>query len=540
MQGIADFADGLLGGMMLVALAVIVGGPAFALLVLDPRARRADAPAGRRCLDVLLAAAVGLALLQAAALGVRTIVLFGGAGAPAAEALTAATWLRAGVARGLAAALVAGVVWRIRAKRGDGAWGAIVAVVAVLLTAGAWLVHAVGRLEYRGALMMVTVLHQSAAGAWMGGLVHLGAYARLGARDPEARAGWPTAVARFSRLAIGSVVAVLVTAVPLGWAYLGSVGGLVGTAYGSLVVTKIGLMVVALALGAINFRAARADTGPDAPIRTRVPHLVEAETFVLAILLFTAATLAAQPPAIDVVAERATAAEVAEVFRPKVPTLRTPSLEAKRRDVSDPYAVVGGERTSTAYSWSNFTHNVAGIVVGAMALMALVASAGRVRLARHWPAGLVVLAVFVFLRSSGSDGAWPFGDAPFWLGDAEGFQHRLGAFLALALGVVEWRARVRPRPGSALPYVFPVLAMVGGVMLLTHSHTAFELKSNYLIQVTHSTMGALAVLIACGRWLELRLAPRAGGTAGALSHVAMLLLALVLVFYREANVVPDE
>jgi hypothetical protein len=49
-------------------------------------------------------------------------------------------------------------------------------------------------------------------------------------------------------------------------------------------------------------------------------------------------------------------------------------------------------------------------------------------------------------------------------------------------------------------------------------------------------MGALAVLLACGRWLELRSGPTAGRVAGAGASVAMLLIALVLIFYREANV----
>jgi putative copper resistance protein D len=267
-----------------------------------------------------------------------------------------------------------------------------------------------------------------------------------------------------------------------------------------------------------------------------VPHLAEAEILVLGLLLFAAATLASQPPAVDVTTERATPAEVAEVFAPKWPTLRTPSLDDKRRDGSDPYAVVGGERSATAYQWSNFSHNVAGLALGAMAVLALVAGAGGARWTRHWPIGLVVLSGFLFLRTSASEGTWPFGPAPFF-GDAEALQHRLGAILALALGLAEWRARTRPRTESALPYVFPALAAVGGVLLLTHAHAAFELKSNYLIQVTHSTMGALAVLLACGRWLELRLGSRDGRTAGALAHVAMLLIALVLVFYREANVV---
>ena len=51
----------------------------------------------------------------------------------------------------------------------------------------------------------------------------------------------------------------------------------------------------------------------------------------------------------------------------------------------------------------------------------------------------------------------------------------------------------------------------------------------------------LAAILATARWLELRLAPPAGRWAGMAASVAMLLIALVLVFYREANVVipPD-
>jgi hypothetical protein len=53
-------------------------------------------------------------------------------------------------------------------------------------------------------------------------------------------------------------------------------------------------------------------------------------------------------------------------------------------------------------------------------------------------------------------------------------------------------------------------------------------------------MGALAVLMAAARWLELRLASPAARLAGTASTLALLLIALVLVFYREANVVlPD-
>jgi putative copper resistance protein D len=80
-----------------------------------------------------------------------------------------------------------------------------------------------------------------------------------------------------------------------------------------------------------------------------------------------------------------------------------------------------------------------------------------------------------------------------------------------------------------------VLAGAGGVLLLAHSHAAFQGKASFLVQVTHSTMGALAAVLAAARWLELRLAPPAGRWAGVVAALAMLGIALVLVFYREAN-----
>jgi putative copper resistance protein D len=207
-------------------------------------------------------------------------------------------------------------------------------------------------------------------------------------------------------------------------------------------------------------------------------------------------------------------------------------------DTSDPLAVVGGERTSAAYSWSNFCLNVAGLFLLAMSLLAIVGADRRGGWGRHWPLGFIGLGVFVFLRTSANDAVWPFGPRSLWatmFTDAEVMQHRLGALVVVLLGVVEWRARRHPT--GRLRYLFPLLAAVGGLLLLTHSHAAFEPRSYYLIQVTHTTMGGLAVLMACARWLELRLGPPRNRIAGAVSNLAMLLIALVLVFYQEANVV---
>jgi putative copper resistance protein D len=269
-------------------------------------------------------------------------------------------------------------------------------------------------------------------------------------------------------------------------------------------------------------------------LRERVSRLAEAETIVLVIVLFAAAGLSSQPPAADQpAADTATVAEVVQVFRPKLPSLHAPSLEAMQRSRAE--RASGKERSREAYLWSNFTHNVAGLILLGTSMFALVALARGTGWGRHWPLGFVALAVFVYLRVTANEGAWPFGPTPLWDIDAEGLQHRLAAGLVLALGLIEWRARAPVLRVGALAYVLPVLAGAGSVLLLTHSHVAFQSKASFLVQVTHSTMGALAALLAAARWLELRLGPPASRWAGVAASLAMAGISLVLVFYREAN-----
>ncbi len=149
----------------------------------------------------------------------------------------------------------------------------------------------------------------------------------------------------------------------------------------------------------------------------------------------------------------------------------------------------------------------------------------------------MALAGFVYLRAAANEGAWPFGATPLGAIDAEGIQHRIAAVLVLGLGLLEWRARARPDARGGLAYVFPALAAAGGILLLAHSHAAFQLKSSFLVQVTHSTMGAFAALMVTARWLELGLGAPWRRVAGIAAGASMLAIALVLVFYREANIV---
>jgi putative copper resistance protein D len=537
MQGFADFADGLLGGAILVALSITVGGIAWTVAVLRPWEPDSRARLLRRALAFVALGAVGLALAQAADLGIKALLLLDRIETSYLASFATTLQARAGAARILAATGLAVAALALRDRPASRTLLAVAVILAALLTIiGAWLVHAAGRLEARAVLMTITVLHQLAAAVWVGGLVQLVALWALARRDPDAAAAWPLLLARFSRAALIAVAALLAAALPLGVRYVGSVEGLIGSGYGSLVVAKVVLTALTLALAAMNLRSVRRpDRGTQ---HRRLPHVAEAETILVVILLFVAASLSAQPPPVDGVGERATWPELVEVFRPKWPTLHSPSVADKLVDAARTPTLTP-DRSFLAYSWSNYSHNVAGLFLLGMSLVTL-AGWQRPGWGRHAPLALVALAGFVFLRTSASEGTWPFGPTPVLenaLGNAEAMQHRIGAGLALALGLVEWRARTAAAPATVLRYLFPFLAAVGGVVLLMHSHTPFEPKGDYLIQVTHTVMGALAVLVAVGRWLELRTASRLGRAGGAASAMALLLLALVLLFYREANVV---
>src|SRR4030095_7671701 len=102
--------------------------------------------------------------------------------------------------------------------------------------------------------------------------------------------------------------------------------------------------------------------------------------------------LSSQPPGVDLPdAERATVAEVVEVFRPKVPSLRTPSVETMRESRA---RAATGERTHAAYRWPNFSHNVSGLILLGMSLYALAGFASGRGWGRPWALGLLAPARF--------------------------------------------------------------------------------------------------------------------------------------------------
>lgn len=550
LQGIANFIDALMGGFQLVGLAMLVGSIVWAMSVLRVAAAGTHAPTAALTLAarVLRWGALLLAGAQALKIITKGLVVAASLGTLPLADYAATVQVEAGSSRlllALAAAAAAG--WIAAAPHSSPRWRIGSAIAAAVVISGGWLVHAVGRFEERALLMQLTVLHQLAAAVWVGGVVQLLAMWRAGRDDAALREFWPEAVARFSPVGMVCVVVLVVTGVVLATDYVGSWLGLFGTGYGSLVVAKIILLAVTLGFAALNFSAGRAwrqhrnrtVPGGAPAAMARVPFYIEAETFLLVAVLFVAASLSSLPPAIDIPQASAQIHEVLGMFAPKLPSLVTPSHASLLAGEAERLAIVGRVASSAATDWSDYNHNVAGLFLVGMGAFALLSYLPRMAWARYWPLGFVMLGVFLFFRSDAE--TWPLGPIGFWestFGNGEVLQHRLATLLCFCLGVIELRIRKAGRRESGDPrYAFAVLCALGGLLLVTHAHTPFELKTDYLIQSTHLVMGLLATMMAVGRWLELRLAeahsPGWSRAAGLLSVSAMLMIGFVLVFYKE-------
>jgi copper transport protein len=125
-----------------------------------------------------------------------------------------------------------------------------VVVAAGLASSWAMAEHASTGLQ-PGIAMPVDVIHLLAVAAWLGGLVALlVALFRAPADTPIET----PAVRRFSRVAFGSVLALVATGTYQAWRQVGSWSALTGTRYGQLLLVKIGLVVLMVGIAAISRR----------------------------------------------------------------------------------------------------------------------------------------------------------------------------------------------------------------------------------------------------------------------------------------------
>ncbi|MFN3919799.1 MAG: copper resistance D family protein, partial [Methylohalobius sp.] len=439
LQGLANFLDALMGGIGLICFSLALGALVFAYFVLKPLAKEnGTSYLVAYSLRWLYLGALGLAASHAVALLTKAWILKETLGHLPLVPYFGTTQFQAGVARmvlsfGLAVAsknLLADPENLIHKR-----W--VFGLMAAVIVCGAWLTHAVGRFEHREMLMLSTLVHQAAGAIWFGGVVQLVVLWQIARRHPQVRALWPKALSRFSALGISAVAALGLTGLPLALNYVDDFNALIGTGYGSLLLTKGALLAVALGLAWVNYRTAqRARSGQADPNLYRtVPHLIEAESFILISLLFVAVTLSSQPPAVDIPQLVASPGEVWAMFKPKWPQLTSPTHQELLLGEAQRATIVGKQPPVAASQWSNFNHNVAGLFLLVMAGVALIGYFWRLKWPSYWPAGFIGLAIFLFFRSDAQ--AWPLGPIGFWestLGDGEILQHRIATLLAFVLG----------------------------------------------------------------------------------------------------------
>ncbi len=513
---IYSFLAVLLRGLTLTLEALAVGGVAFLALL---RGTGADEAAWAACRRLAVLGAIALALAEAASVGAGVVMLEASAGLSFREA-AGASFVWYGMAASVAAALLAAAL-TVGARP---AWAA--ALAGVIFAAPVASSHAAARLEDRAALMALTAAHQLAAALWIGGLPYLWIASRRNQRDAAAA----LLTRRFSRLATGCVVALFAAGAVLAVVYSGSWRAFYGTSYGAMIAAKAVLFGFVLALGARNFRLARAGSAGGADAQRRLRWFAEAEIGIGFTAILAAASLTSQPPAADMDGQWVGARAIARRMAPHWPTLATPPIPVTPPN-ADPLNVP--PRSMEDILWSEYNHHWAGLIVLAAGLLAMRARARRARWARHWPLLFLALAAFVLVGADAD--AWPLGPRGFWesLDTAEIAQHRLFVVLIAAFGLFEWAVRVGRLRARWAALVFPLVCAAGGALLLTHSHSFTDVTAEFLAELSHLPLALLAVAAGWARWLEIRFPEREGKLAGAIWPVCFALIGVVLLNYRE-------
>lgn len=542
---IFGFASVLMSGVMRTAQCLTLGGIAFLALVAIPLGgidRVSDEVLQRsriwtRRFAWALLVSVGILLAM------HVMILSGTADVTLATAFSG-DFALAQVVRLASGALLLAVL-----HRRDLSAPLLIVLGLIDLGAGVATSHAMARIDDRALLIGVTALHHLGAAVWIGGLpCFLSALRQAPAGEFRRAIG-----ARYSLMCMIAVAAIAFSGTAMLVHYVGSVEAMYGTAYGMMLGTKITLFFGLLVLGACNFLVVRGLAANPHGSILRLRRFAEVELGIGITMLFVAASMTSLPPAVDLTDGRATLTEILERLQPEWPSLNSPNRDklafyqiesalAQKQAAQKPatlqaYVPGAGQplpRNASDIAWSEYNHHISGLIVLIMGILVLLEKTGKAPWARHWPLLLIALAGILFTRSEAE--GWPFGGLTLAesLRDPEFIQHK--AFMVLMIGFAgfEWSVRNQVVRNDWAKYVFPLICALGGMMLLTHSHSIANVKELLLLEMTHMPLAVFAIWSGWTRWLELRLADGPGRTvAGALWPAFFCLTALTLLLYRE-------
>lgn len=420
---------------------------------------------------------------------------------------------------------------------------------AVILAASVITSHSASRMDNRGMLVSLTSLHYLATASWIGGLPYLLLSVRR-SPDPQIRA---RIAQNFSRLAQVSVGVLVLAGFGMSLKYVGSWDALYGTSYGVMLDAKMALLLVLLLLGAANYYIVRGlPTDPGTAARSLL-RFAEVEIGIGLTVILVAASMTAQPPAVDLTEGRVTMHEIAERFGPRMPRFSTPRLsqispsteqlvkDAAAAGKKMPTSFVPGDlgfNTDTPYdiAWSEYNHNCAGLIVFLMGILALLSRSRYFSWAKIWPLSFLLLAVFLFFRADPEN--WPLGPNGFWesFAQVDVLQHRLAVILIILFAIFQYRVETKRVKSMAASLIFPAVCALGGVVLLTHTHAVTNVKEELLAELSHTPLAFFGIMAGWSRWLELRL-PQENPTRKYLAWVwpvCFIIVGLILMDYHES------
>jgi copper resistance protein D len=510
--------------------ALLLGGVAFLLVVARPV--RASIAVEDFCRRGIRRAALAFALGELAMVSASSAILISGSDLTLQD-VTTTSFFRAD----FFAILFAIGLWLCARHKSAAATVAMLPLSLLVLAATISTSHAAARIDHRVMLAILTAAHHLGTALWVGAMGYL--LISLGrVKDPdEAR----RLTQRYSSMALLGAATLVLAGVSMAWFYVGSWSGLYTTAYGIMLVAKIYLLLAMIALGAGNWFLVRRLANDPEPLLARLRRVVEAEVCLGFLAVLTAASLTAQAPAVDVTAQdRLTSHEIYVRLHPEQPRMSSPPLAALAPPSSLAEAVkdsqfvptVGSDDTDRA--WSEYNHHWAGLIVLVAGLLALLSRHRTMRWARFWPLSFAGLAVFILLRADPEN--WPLGPRPFWQSFAapDVLQHRVGALLIVVFAAFECAVQAGKLRTRWATYVFPAMCALGAALLLTHEHSARDVKEAMLAELSHTPIALLGITAGCSRWLELRLPKSRMATTGSyIWPLCLTLVGIVLLNYRE-------
>jgi putative copper resistance protein D len=521
-----DLLSTLLRAANLSFEALLIGGIAYLLAVARPV--QASEAVQSFCFRGIRWAALAFSTSEVLAVALSSASLLGDSGLGFRDVIHS-EFFRAG----LSAALLAVLLWACARRK---AVAGMVPLTPLLLIATVSNSHAAARMDHRLLLGLATAAHHLGTAAWIGAMPFL--LISLGRAETavEARA----LAKRYSSMALLSVAVLVLAGIYMAWFYIGSWNGLYGTSYGVLLLSKIYLLLVMLVMGAGNWMVVRRlDTNPQ-PLLARLRRFAEAEVGLGFTAILAAASMSAQPPAVDV-PDHVPPAVIAARLHPELPRMTSPAVSQLTPATSIETAVRETEFQANGYSdatdrkWSEYNHHWAGLIVLIAGLLAFLSRFAGMRWARFWPISFAGLSLFIFLRADPEN--FPLGPRPFWASFSapDVLEHRAAALLILCFAGFECAVqagKLRARWGAM---VFPTMCALGAAVLFTHNHAGGDTAEEVLASLSHMPIALLGATAGWARWLELRLPPgRAAKIAGYVWPLFLSAAGLVLLNYRES------